>query len=423
MSSTNNNNNPKEKFPKENYIDNKKYPDESESKLSSEMDELIINNQKNLIFKDKSNSENYDKLLDNIINKLYPVIEVRKNKFDDSNTPRELNPEVSKKNQLTQEEIKFLCTKSLEIFMEEPVLLEVSAPVNICGDTHGQFNDLLRLFEFGGRPPKTNYLFLGDYVDRGKNSVETMSLLLAYKIKYPQNFFLLRGNHESEIINHVYGFFDECRRRYSIKTYKLFSDCFNWLPICAIVDDKILCMHGGISPDLTSLDKIKKIVRPTEVPDKGLLCDLLWSDPNKNADGWGGNERGISVTFNEDIVNKLVEDLDIDLICRAHQVVERGFEFFANKNLVTVFSAPNYCDQFDNAGAMMIVDENLVCGFKILVPRIKNLTLSPSMYKQYIRNKTPPPKNRNIENNSDSEGDENNKINEKILKDNTNSNQ
>ena len=108
MSSTNNNNNPKEKFPKESYIDNKKYSDESESKLSSEMDELIINNQKNLIFKEKSNSENYDKLLDNIINKLYPVIEVRKNKFDDSNTPRELNPEVSKKNQLTQEEIKFL---------------------------------------------------------------------------------------------------------------------------------------------------------------------------------------------------------------------------------------------------------------------------------------------------------------------------
>ena len=263
MSSTNNNNNPKEKFPKESYIDNKKYPDESESKLSSEMDELIINNQKNLIFKDKSNSENYDKLLDNIINKLYPVIEVRKNKFDDSNTPRELNPEVSKKNQLTQEEIKFLCTKSLEIFMEEPVLLEVSAPVNICGDTHGQFNDLLRLFEFGGRPPTTNYLFLGDYVDRGKNSIETMGLLLAYKIKYPKNFFLLRGNHESEIINHVYGFFDECKRRYNVKIYKLFSDCFNWLPISAIVDDKILCMHGGLSPDLTSLDKIRKIVRTT----------------------------------------------------------------------------------------------------------------------------------------------------------------
>ena len=417
MSSTNNNNNPKEKFPKESYIDNKKYPDESESKLSSEMDELIINNQKNLIFKEKSNSENYDKLLDNIINKLYPVIEVRKNKFDDSNTPRELNPEVSKKNQLTQEEIKFLCTKSLEIFMEEPVLLEVSAPVNICGDTHGQFNDLLRLFEFGGRPPTTNYLSLGDYVDRGKNSIETMGLLLAYKIKYPKNVFLLRGNHESEIINHVYGFFDECKRRYNIKIYKLFSDCFNWLPISAIVDDKILCMHGGLSPDLTSLDKIRKIVRPTEVPDKGLLCDLLWSDPDRNVQGWGGNERGVSVTFNEKTVEDIVDKLDIDLVCRAHQVVENGYEFFADKKLVTVFSAPNYCNQFDNAGAMMLVDENLMCGFKVLIARKKNT--NSMMYKNMIRNLTPPPKDRNIK---DYEEDDKNSKNNKILNENTNNN-
>ncbi len=416
MSSTNNNN-PNEKFPKENYNDNKKYPEESENKSSSEMDELIINNQKNLLFKEKKNSENYDKLLDNIINKLYPIIEVRKNKFDDSNTPQELNPEVYKKNQLTQEEIKFLCTKALEIFMEEPVLLEVSAPVNICGDTHGQFNDLLRLFEFGGRPPTTNYLFLGDYVDRGKNSIETMGLLLAYKIKYPKNVFLLRGNHESEIINHVYGFFDECKRRYNIKIYKLFSDCFNWLPISAIVDDKILCMHGGLSPDLTSLDKIRKIVRPTEVPDKGLLCDLLWSDPDRNVQGWGGNERGVSVTFNEKTVEDIVDKLDIDLVCRAHQVVENGYEFFADKKLVTVFSAPNYCNQFDNAGAMMLVDENLMCGFKVLIARKKNT--NSMMYKNMIRNLTPPPKDRNIK---DYEEDDKNSKNNKILNENTNNN-
>ena len=416
MSSTNNNN-PNEKFPKENYNDNKKYPEESENKSSSEMDELIINNQKNLLFKEKKNSENYDKLLDNIINKLYPIIEVRKNKFDDSNTPQELNPEVYKKNQLTQEEIKFLCTKALEIFMEEPVLLEVSAPVNICGDTHGQFNDLLRLFEFGGRPPTTNYLFLGDYVDRGKNSIETMGLLLAYKIKYPKNVFLLRGNHESEIINHVYGFFDECKRRYNIKIYKLFSDCFNWLPISAIVDDKILCMQGGLSPDLTSLDKIRKIVRPTEVPDKGLLCDLLWSDPDRNVQGWGGNERGVSVTFNEKTVEDIVDKLDIDLVCRAHQVVENGYEFFADKKLVTVFSAPNYCNQFDNAGAMMLVDENLMCGFKVLIARKKNT--NSMMYKNMIRNLTPPPKDRNIK---DYEEDDKNSKNNKILNENTNNN-
>ena len=389
--------------------------EETENKLSSELDELIIDNKKSHIQTKKEQL-----ILDNIIQKLHPLSE-RKGRFDNNEKPKDLNI-LTTKNILTEEEIKFLCTKSLEIFMEEPVLLEVSAPVNICGDTHGQFNDLLRLFEFGGRPPETNYLFLGDYVDRGKNSVETMCLLLAYKIKYPQNFFMLRGNHESELINHVYGFYDECRRRYNIKIYKLFSDCFNWLPISAIVDDRILCMHGGISPDLTSLDKIRKIVRPTEVPDKGLLCDLLWSDPDKNVDGWGGNERGVSVTFNESIVEKMVEQLDIDLVCRAHQVVEKGYEFFANKKLVTVFSAPNYCGQFDNAGAMMLVDENLVCGFKILIPTIKNITLNPTEYKQLIRNKTPPPKNKDFQKDSDSDEDENNKINEKILELNTNNN-
>ena len=410
MSSSNNNDNQSKNM---NINDDKKL--ETENKLPSELDELIIDKKKV-----EQNNENFNKILDNIIQKLHPILETRKNHFEKDQPYQELNP-INKNNQLTQEEIKFLCTKSLDIFMEEPVLLEISAPVNICGDTHGQYNDLLRLFEFGGRPPKTNYLFLGDYVDRGKNSVETMGLLLAYKIKYPNNIFLLRGNHESEIINHVYGFYDECRRRYNLKVYKLFSDCFNWLPISAIVDDKILCMHGGISPDLTSLDKIRKIVRPTEVPDKGLLCDLLWSDPDKNVDGWGSNERGVSVTFNENIVNKIVDDLDIDLICRAHQVVENGYEFFADKKLVTVFSAPNYCNQFDNAGGMMLVDENLICGFKILTPKIKNLNINPMMYKKLIRNLTPPPKNRNIKNDG-KDDNENNKINNTILNENTNNN-
>ena len=414
--SSSNNNNQLENVPNNEDKKTAQTREETENKLPSESDELIIEKKKLI----EKNKENFDKILDNIIQKLHPMIETRKNNFAKDEPFRELNP-ITQNNQLTQEEIKFLCTKALEIFMEEPVLLEVSAPVNICGDTHGQYNDLLRLFEFGGRPPQTNYLFLGDYVDRGKNSVETMGLLLAYKIKYPNNIFLLRGNHESEIINHVYGFFDECKRRYNTKVYKLFSDCFNWLPISAIVDDKILCMHGGISPDLTSLDRIRKIVRPTEVPDKGLLCDLLWSDPDKNVDGWGGNERGVSVTFNENIVNKVVEDLDIDLVCRAHQVVENGYEFFADKKLVTVFSAPNYCNQFDNAGGMMIVDENLICGFKILTPKFKSVKINPMMYKKLIRNLTPPPKNRNIKKDEEDE-DEKNKINNKILDENTNSN-
>lgn len=327
----------------------------------------------------KTTQDGYPIDIDKIINKLNPP------KDSMGNTTVDLN----NKTPLSVEEIKYLCNTAREIFMEQPVLLEISSPLNVCGDTHGQFSDLLRLFDFGGTPPKTNYLFMGDYVDRGKNSIETICLLLAYKIKYKDNFFLLRGNHESDNINRVYGFYDECKRRYNLKIWKNFSDCFNCLPVSALIDDKILCMHGGLSPDLTSLDQIRKIVRPTEVPDRGLLCDLLWSDPDRDVKGWGDNERGVSVTFSDDIVEKITDNLELDLVCRAHQVVEYGYEFFANRRLVTVFSAPNYCGQFDNAGAMMSVDENLMCGFKILKP--KNIG-SRVMSKLYMRSLTPPRK-------------------------------
>jgi len=183
---------------------------------------------------------------------------------------------------------------------------------------HGQYYDLLRLFEYGGFPPESNYLFLGDYIDRGKQSLECICLLLAYKIKYPENFFLLRGNHECASINRVYGFYDECKRRHSIRLWKVFTDCFNCLPVAALIDDKILTMHGGLSQDLVEVDTIKNLVRPTDVPDTGLLCDLLWSDPDKDTREWGENERGVSCTFGAQVVTDFLERNDLDLICRAH---------------------------------------------------------------------------------------------------------
>ncbi|CAN7140284.1 unnamed protein product, partial [Brassica rapa subsp. narinosa] len=269
---------------------------------------------------------------------------------------------------LNESEIRQLCIVSREIFLQQPNLLELEAPIKICGDIHGQYSDLLRLFEYGGFPPAANYLFLGDYVDRGKQSLETICLLLAYKIKYPENFFLLRGNHECASINRIYGFYDECKRRFSVRLWKVFTDSFNCLPVAAVIDDKILCMHGGLSPDLTSVEQIKNIKRPTDVPDSGLLCDLLWSDPSKDVKGWGMNDRGVSYTFGPDKVAEFLIKNDMDLICRAHQVVEDGYEFFADRQLVTIFSAPNYCGEFDNAGAMMSVDESLMCSFQILKP-------------------------------------------------------
>jgi len=272
---------------------------------------------------------------------------------------------------LPERQITLLCHAARDIFIQQPILLELEAPIKIVGDVHGQYYDLLRLFEYGGFPPEANYLFLGDYVDRGKQSLETVCLLLAYKVKFPENFFLLRGNHECASINRIYGFYDECKRRYSIKLWKTFTDCFNTLPVSAVVDEKILCMHGGLSPELKSFDQVRRIMRPTDVPDSGLLCDLLWSDPDRDISGWGENDRGVSYTFGADVVTKFLNKHDLDLICRAHQVVEDGYEFFARRQLVTLFSAPNYCGEFDNAGAMMSVDDTLMCSFQILKPAAK----------------------------------------------------
>ncbi|XP_028060480.1 serine/threonine-protein phosphatase PP1-like [Camellia sinensis] len=256
----------------------------------------------------------------------------------------------------------FWCT--LLLLLLTLTLLEL----NLAGDIHGQYPDLLRLFEYGGFPPDSNYLFLGDYVDRGKQSIETICLLLSYKIKFPDNFFLLRGNHECASINRIYGFYDECKRRFSVRIWRIFTDCFNSLPVAAVIDDKILCMHGGLSPEIDSLDQIRAIERPVDVPDQGLLCDLLWADPDRDIKGWGENDRGVSYTFGADKVVEFLKKHDLDLICRAHQVVEDGYEFFADRQLVTIFSAPNYCGEFNNAGALMNVDASLLCSFQILKP-------------------------------------------------------
>jgi len=252
---------------------------------------------------------------------------------------------------------------------------------------HGQYSDLLRLFEYGGFPPDANYLFLGDYVDRGKQGLEVICLLLAYKVKYPENFFMLRGNHECSSISRIYGFYDECKRRYNIKLWRVFCDVFNCLPFAAIVDEKVFCIHGGPSPELKDMQQIMAIKRPTDIPDVGMLCDFLWSDPDNDVSGWGENDRGVSYTYGTDVVADFLQKFDFDLIVRAHQVVENGYEFFGKRQLVTVFSAPNYwcapracrrgspdaasSGEFDNAGAMMTVDENLMCSFQILKPAEK----------------------------------------------------
>ena len=269
---------------------------------------------------------------------------------------------------LSEKEIINLCTESRKIFLNQSNLLNLSSPLKICGDIHGQYYDLLRIFEIAGYPPDQNYLFLGDYVDRGKQNIETICLLLSYKILYPEIFFLLRGNHESSSVNKIYGFYDECKRRYSIKLWKIFGSLFDCLPIAALIENKIFCVHGGLSPDLKKLEQINKIPRPIIVNEEGLLCDLLWSDPEKDFKGWDSNNRGVSYVFGEDIIDDFLKNNNLDLICRAHQVVEDGYEFINHRKLVTIFSAPNYCGEFDNSGAIMCISDKLICSFQVLVP-------------------------------------------------------
>lgn len=259
---------------------------------------------------------------------------------------------------LKNAEIVAICTRVREVLLSQPTLLELAQPVKIVGDIHGQFTDLIRLFEMCGFPPTANFLFLGDYVDRGKQSLETILLLMLYKIKYPENFFLLRGNHECANVTRVYGFYDECKRRTNIKVWKTFIDTFNTLPIAAIVANKIFCVHGGLSPSLAHMDEIRAITRPTDVPDYGLLNDLLWSDPADTMNDWEDNERGVSYCFGKNVIHQFLAKHDFDLVCRAHMVVEDGYEFFNDRTLVTVFSAPNYCGEFDNFGKFFSIGKS-----------------------------------------------------------------
>ncbi|OMJ83101.1 hypothetical protein SteCoe_16020 [Stentor coeruleus] len=238
-------------------------------------------------------------------------------------------------------------------------VVKVHSPVVVCGDVHGQFHDLLELFQIGGYPPETNYLFLGDYVDRGLDSVETVALLLCLKVRYPSRIFLIRGNHECVNISLTYGLYDETLRKYkNLQLWHLLTDVFNYLPLAALIDNQMFCTHGGLSPDITKVDDIEKLDRRQEIPATGCLTDLVWSDPD-DREGWSISPRGTGFTFGMDISIQFNHINNLTLIARAHQLVAEGYNWCHNHNVITVFSAPNYCYRCGNLAAVMMIDENL----------------------------------------------------------------
>ncbi|KAK4126214.1 Metallo-dependent phosphatase [Parathielavia appendiculata] len=363
---------------------------------------------------------------------------------------------------IPEAEVRELCHKARELLIEEGNVVTVNAPVTICGDIHGQFHDLMELFRVGGDVPDTNYLFMGDFVDRGFYSLETFLLLLCLKVRYPDRMTLIRGNHESRQITTVYGFYDECLRKYgSANVWRYCCDVFDYLALGAIVlgasntlpstsgqtessansdeveievhnsdgqiisrflrqkdvdrgrinstptngnstpvtngatsspsptrtaaknnnrtptltgppgsgassssagsvgnpSGAVLCVHGGLSPLIENVDKIRLLDRKQEVPHEGAMCDLLWSDPDE-IDGWGLSPRGAGFLFGADIVQVFNRRNNLGLIARAHQLVMEGFKEMFDASIVTVWSAPNYCYRCGNVAALLELTED-----------------------------------------------------------------
>ncbi|KAK4785517.1 hypothetical protein SAY86_002206 [Trapa natans] len=311
--------------------------------------------------------------------------------------PRNWKAPASRRFFLDSYEVGELCYAAEQIFMQEPTVLQIKAPVKVFGDLHGQFGDLMRLFDEYGFPSTAgdityiDYLFLGDYVDRGQHSLETITLLLALKIENPENVHLIRGNHEAADINALFGFRIECIERMGendgIWAWTRFNQLFNFLPLAALIEKKIICMHGGIGRSIHSVEQIEKLGRPITM-DAGsiVLMDLLWSDPTENdsVEGLRPNARGPGlVTFGPDRVTDFCKRNKLQLIIRAHECVMDGFERFAQGQLITLFSATNYCGSANNAGALLVIGRGLVVVPKLihpLPPPLQSLEASPERF-------------------------------------------
>lgn len=265
---------------------------------------------------------------------------------------------LTKRELLPEPVISILCHKVKELLVRESNVVHISAPVTVVGDIHGQFYDLLEVFKIGGMCPDTNYLFLGDYVDRGLFSVETITLLVCLKLRYPQRIWLIRGNHESRGITQSYGFYTECVRKYgNASVWSHFTRMFDFLTLCVLIDNSIFCVHGGLSPSLQTVDQIKVIDRFREIPHDGPMADLVWSDPDASRPQFSINSRGAGYTFGYDIVKAFLEKNNFSHILRAHQLCQQGYDELFDGMLSTVWSAPNYCYRCGNLASVLEIDE------------------------------------------------------------------
>lgn len=248
--------------------------------------------------------------------------------------------------------------KAQELLKAMPTLVDVPVPegthFTVCGDVHGQYYDLLRIWELNGMPsPENPYLFNGDFVDRGSFSVEVMLSLMAFKVLHPTSMYLSRGNHETRNMNKIYGFEGEVKHKFSGLMADVFRETFCWMPLVHILQGKVMVVHGGLfSKDDVTLDDLRAIDRFREPPEEGLMCELLWSDPSP-IKGRTPSKRGVGICFGPDVTKAFLDKNNLELVVRSHEVKEGGYEIEHDGRLITVFSAPNYCDQMGNKGAFI----------------------------------------------------------------------
>jgi serine/threonine-protein phosphatase 5 len=280
---------------------------------------------------------------------------------------------------------------AIDMFKEMPSLMDISLPVadgkkghiTVCGDTHGQYYDLLNIFEINGFPsPGNPYLFNGDFVERGSFSLEVVSTLIAIKVAMPTAVYMTRGNHETKNMNKIYGFEGEVKHKYDDRVMNLFNDVFQWLPLAGVIEKAVFVVHGGLSTSMggagagdgpegkgMTLEAVRAVPRGREPPESGLMSDLLWSDPQPYS-GRAASKRGVGYSFGPDYTKNFLELNNLKLLVRSHEVKEEGYVVEHDGKCITIFSAPNYCDSQGNKGAFIRFTEDMV-------PRFTSFTCVP----------------------------------------------
>jgi len=267
----------------------------------------------------------------------------------------------------SQETLIELSEEAIRVLQKRPNILKISAPIYVIGDLHGNLCDLIRIINLAKPPPYSRYLFLGDYVDRGKYSIEVVTFLLALQVAFPEHIYMLRGNHEFEQINENYGFKNEVQTQYdSLEVYFAFNKVFEWLSLVAIINDKIFCVHGGLSPQLSTLEQISLIHRPFQSFESNLVSDILWSDPSPDTNGYIRSARGTGVIFGKEPIDNFIKSFNFSAVIRAHQCVSTGISRFLSTQFYTVFSCSNYDENTKNKAGLIFIKPDLsIQGFSL----------------------------------------------------------